>query len=58
LQRAALDAALAAPLRRFPVGWAHGKRGPFHQHRSVLALAARGLLRVGLRRARAIGGGP
>jgi hypothetical protein len=47
LQRAALDAALDAPLKKFPVGWAHGKAGPFHRHCSVLALAAKGLLRIG-----------
>jgi hypothetical protein len=47
LQRAALDAALCAPLKKFPVGWAHGRAGPFHRHCSVLALAAKGLLRIG-----------
>ena len=52
LQRAALAAARLAVLRKFRVGWAHDKTGPFHSRLSVAALERRGLLRIGPRVAR------
>jgi hypothetical protein len=48
-QRAALAAAIAAPLWKFRVGWAHSKAGPFHPDRAVQTLAARGLVALARR---------